>query len=63
MLISLLKVKQLILVSLLPLDFTVNLIRQKLTNDDFDGFKSLGLAKVVFDGETGSTLQQSRHVL
>ncbi len=63
MLIRLLKGVQLILAGLLPQDFTFNLVRQKLANDEFDGFKSFGLVKVVFDGETGYTLQQNLHVL
>ncbi len=52
MLISLLKGEQLVLAGLLPLDLTVNLIRQKLTDDDFDGLKAFGLVEVVFDVET-----------
>jgi hypothetical protein len=62
-LFSLLKGVQLIFLGLLPLYVTVNLVRQKLTDDDFDGFKSLGLVKVVLNSKTGSTLQQLYHVL
>ena len=63
MLISLLKGEQLILVGLLPLDVTVNLIRQKLTNDEFDGFNSLGLVQVVFNSKTVISLQVLYHIL
>ncbi len=63
MLISLFKGEKLVLVGLLPLDLKVKLIRQKLTNNYFDGFKALGLVKVVFNGENGSTLQQTHYGL
>jgi hypothetical protein len=55
--------KKLISLGLLLLYVTVNLIGQKLANDDFDGFKSLSLVKVVFNGKTVMSLQHLHHVL